>query len=73
MKALVLDDVRSDSPTWTGTVLRLGNWVARKRSVLFDPGEVNDVRTLECIIALDKKPEGLLLGQRMRVRIGKQE
>jgi multidrug resistance efflux pump len=73
MKAMIKDDVRSDSPTWTGTVQRIGNWVARKRSVLLDPGEVNDVRTVECIIALDGKPEGLLVGQRMRVRIGKQE
>jgi multidrug resistance efflux pump len=73
MKATVRDDVRADSPTWHGTVSRLGNWVARKRSVLLDPGEVNDVRTVECIIVLDGKPEGLLIGQRMRVRIGKQE
>ena len=73
MKATVRDDVRADSPVWHGTVLRLGNWVARKRVVLLDPGEVNDVRTVECIILLDGKPEGLLIGQRMRVRIGKQE
>ena len=73
MKAKVSDDVRADSPVWTGTVLRLGNWVARKRSVLLDHGEINDVRTVECIIILDGKPEGLLIGQRMRVRIGKQE
>ena len=30
MKATVRDDARADSPTWTGTVLRVGNWVARK-------------------------------------------
>ena len=57
----------------TGTVLRVGNWVARKRTVLLDPGEVNDVRTVECVIALDGSPDGLLVGQRMRVRIGKAE
>ena len=72
MKAIVRDDVRPDSPTWTGTVQRIGNWVARKRSTLFDPGEVNDVRTVECIITLDGKPDALLVGQRMRVRIGKE-
>jgi multidrug resistance efflux pump len=71
MKAIIRDDVRSDSPTWTGSVQRIGGWVARKRSILLDPGEVNDVRTVECLIALDGKPEGLLIGQRMRVRIGK--
>jgi multidrug resistance efflux pump len=71
MKATIRDDVRSDSPTWTGTVKYIGSWVARKRSFLLDPGEVNDVRTAECVITLDK-PEGLLVGQRMRVRIGGQ-
>jgi multidrug resistance efflux pump len=73
MKATVRDDARADSATWTGTVIRVGNWVARKRTVLLDPGEVNDVRTVECVIALDGVPEGLLVGQRMRVRIGKVE
>jgi multidrug resistance efflux pump len=73
MRATVRDDSRADSPTWTGTVLRVGNWVARKRTILLDPGEVNDVRTVECVIALDGGPEGLLVGQRMRVRIGRAE
>lgn len=73
MKATVRDDSRADSATWTGTVLRVGNWVARKRTVLLDPGEVNDVRTVECVIDLDGSPDGLLVGQRMRVRIGKEE
>jgi multidrug resistance efflux pump len=73
MKATLRDDSRADSATWTGTVLRVGNWVARKRTVLLDPGEVNDVRTVECVIAIDGSPDGLLVGQRMRVRIGKAE
>lgn len=73
MMATVRDDSRADSATWTGTVLRVGNWVARKRTVLLDPGEVNDVRTVECVIAIDGSPDGLLVGQRMRVRIGKAE
>lgn len=73
MKATIRDDARADSPTWTGTVLRVGNWVARKRSVVLDPGEMNDVRTVECVISLDGAPAGLLVGQRMRVRIGKAE
>ena len=73
MKATVRDDARANSPTWNGTVLRVGNWVARKRTVLLDPGEVNDVRTVECVIVLDGDTTGLLVGQRMRVRIGKAE
>jgi len=72
-KATVRDDSRADSSTWNGTVLRVGNWVARKRTVVLDPGEVNDVRTVECVIALEGSTEGLLVGQRMRVRIAKPE
>jgi multidrug resistance efflux pump len=72
-KATVRDDSSADSPTWTGTVLRVGNWVARKRTVVLDPGEINDVRTVECVIALEGNPGKLLVGQRMRVRISKAE
>jgi hypothetical protein len=72
MKATLRDDARADSPTWTGKVLRVGNWVARKRSVVLEPGEVNDVRTVECVVTLDN-PQGLLVGQRVRVRVGKGE
>ena len=46
--------------------------MARKRSVLLEPGEVNDVRTVECVIALEGSTDRLLVGQRMRVRIGKE-
>ena len=42
-------------------------------SVLLEPGQVNDVRTLECIVALDKEggPPGarLRIGQRVHVTI----
>lgn len=73
MKATARDDARADSPTWTGSVLRIGNWVARKRNLLLEPGEMNDVRTVECLITLDGKTDELLVGQRMRVRIRRSE
>ena len=57
--------------TWTGTVTRVGNWVARKRAVALEPGEVGDVRTVECVVGLDSPPPDLLVGQRVRVRIGR--
>ena len=72
MRATVTDEARADSPTWTGRVQRVGSFVARRRSILLEPGEVNDVRTVECVIALDGSTEGLLVGQRMRVRIGRE-
>lgn len=69
MRAVVTDDTRADSPTWAGRVERVGAFVSRKRGALFEPGEVNDVRTVECLIAFDGPADGLLVGQRMRVRI----
>ncbi len=70
MPAEVKDDARPNAPTWKGHVLRVGDWVARKRSVVLEPGEINDVRTIECVITLDGTPEGILIGQRVRTRIG---
>jgi multidrug resistance efflux pump len=73
MKATVRDDARPDSPTWSGTVQSVGHLVAPRKAILLEPGEMNDVRTVECVIALDGSTEGLLVGQRMRVRIGRAE
>jgi multidrug resistance efflux pump len=72
MKATLRDDARADSPTWTGRVESVGQLVAPRKTILLEPGELNDVRTIECVIALDGKPDGLLVGQRMRVRIGRE-
>jgi len=71
MKANIRDDARSDSPTWNGKVLRVGHVIARKRSLLLEPGEINDVRTVECVIAIDGDTSMLLVGQKMRVRLGR--
>ncbi|MBY0458425.1 MAG: HlyD family efflux transporter periplasmic adaptor subunit, partial [Gemmataceae bacterium] len=72
MRATVTDDARADAIRLTGRVERVGAFVARKRGLLFEPGELNDVRTAECVIALDGPTDGLLVGQRMRVRIGRE-
>jgi multidrug resistance efflux pump len=72
MRATISDDTRINPPTWNGQVQRVGAFVSRRRSVLFEPGEVNDVRTVECVIAIEGNTDGLLIGQRMRVRIGKE-
>lgn len=71
MKATVRDDARSDSPVWTGRVRSVAGWVAQKRSILLEPGEMNDVRTTEVIIDLDPSNEILRIGQRMIIRITK--
>jgi multidrug resistance efflux pump len=68
MKANIKDETRPDSPTWTGTLTKISGWVARRRSIVLEPGELNDVRTVECLVTLDPKQESLLVGQRVRVR-----
>jgi len=73
MKALVHDESRGDGPQWHGRVSQLASWVAQKRSFLLDPGEINDVRTVECVIELESPGSGLWIGQRMRVRLLQQD
>jgi multidrug resistance efflux pump len=65
------DESRPNSPSYEGTVLAVSKWIARPRSILFDPLEINDVRTAEVVIELKKgtKQSELQLGQRVRVRI----
>ncbi len=55
---------------WTGKVERVANWITQRRSVLHEPSEFNDVRTVEALIALDSGQPPLRIGQRVRVRIG---
>ena len=47
----------TDDATLTGSirgkVKRLSDWFAQRRSPLFEPRQLNDVRTLECIIEVD--------------------
>ncbi len=69
MPAEVQDENRPDGPTWKGRVRQVAGWVAQRRSYVLEPGELNDVRTVECVIELDPPAEGLWIGQRMRVRI----
>jgi multidrug resistance efflux pump len=71
MRAVVTDDTRTDSPTWTGRVKSIAGWVAPRRSILLEPGELNDVRTTEVVIALDPSPHPLRIGQRMQVRLAR--
>jgi multidrug resistance efflux pump len=69
----VKDDSHVRPNVWPGRVARVSEWFARRRSVLLEPGQVNDVRTLECIIALDRDgqpPDARLrIGQRVHVTI----
>ena len=68
-KAEIQDENRIDAKIYAGKVQRLSRWVAQKRAMILDPGELNDVRTVECLIAFDAPPDDLFIGQRMRVRV----
>ncbi len=69
-QASIRDD--SSEPTvWRGRVIALSDWYTQRRSVLQEPLQVNDVRTLECLIALDPGQPPLRIGQRVRVLIGR--
>ena len=65
---VLLEDDGDSSLHWQGKVARISDWYTRRRSILLDPLEMQDVRTLECII----EPEAgakLRIGQKMRVTI----
>jgi multidrug resistance efflux pump len=65
-----LQDEGSTGQTWRGKVARVSDWITQRRSVLLEPFQVNDVRTLECIIELDPGQPQPRIGQRLRVTIG---
>jgi multidrug resistance efflux pump len=66
---VVVRDDSNDSAAWRGRVTGLSDWYTRRRSILQEPMQFNDVRTLECIIALDPDQQPLRIGQRVRVLI----
>jgi len=70
MPATIEDDTRTGT-TWKGKVVHISDWFTHRRSVLMEPLQVNDVRTLECLIELEPSPEQpLRIGQRVRVKLG---
>lgn len=67
----ITDDSRAHSTVWTGRIERLSDWYTPRRSVLFEPLQVNDQRTMECIVIVDPSSEPLRIGQRVRLSIEK--
>ena len=76
-KAIIYDDARSrrDSPLATGKVLTVSNWYSPRRSMVMEPLQYNDIRTLECLIEVDPATADLntdnilRMGQRVRVEL----
>ncbi len=56
-------------PTWKGRVTRVADWMAHRRSILPDPGQFFNVRTLECVVSLDPGQPPLRIGQRVKVTL----
>lgn len=69
MAAVIQDENRIDGRTWAGRVESVAGWVATRRAIILDPGELNDVRTVECVVSVDPPASDLWIGQRMRVRV----
>lgn len=62
-----LHDEGAQGRHWTGTVDRCSDWIAHRRSVLDEPFQKNDVRTLEVIVVLDPDQPEPRIGERLRV------
>jgi hypothetical protein len=68
-------EIEDDSRTggrWKGKVVRVSDWFTHRRSMLLEPTQFNDVRTLECILEVEPGEEAkgtlpLRIGQRVRV------
>jgi HlyD family secretion protein len=72
IKVGTLADIIPDSDetkTYTAKVIKMGNYLGPKRLSFDEPQEKNDVRTTECILAINEKD--LILGQRVLVKFKK--
>jgi multidrug resistance efflux pump len=67
--ALIQDDTTA-AFTWRGKVTRLSDWYTHRRSILQEPLQFNDVRTLECLITVEPGQRPLRIGQRVRIALG---
>jgi HlyD family secretion protein len=66
--ATIRDDSNGEG-SWSGHVIRISDWYTQRRSVMPEPLQYNDARTLECIIELDADQPALRIGQRVRVTL----
>ncbi len=54
---------------WKGKVTHVADWFTHKRSIIQEPFQLNDVRTLECRVSIEGGADRLRIGQRLRVTI----
>jgi multidrug resistance efflux pump len=67
-QSVTLADDGDPSATWTGRVVRIGDWYSQRRVRDNHPFQLLDERTLECIVAPESGPP-LRLGQKLRLTI----
>jgi multidrug resistance efflux pump len=65
-----VQDEADPNAVWRGRVGRVAGWYNQRRTVLHDPSQLSEVRTLECVIILEPGQPRLRLGQGVRVFIG---
>jgi multidrug resistance efflux pump len=68
MKARIRDETRAGEE-WEGNLIRVSDWYTHRRSQLFEPLQVNDVRTVECLIEFTEPNPPVRIGQRVRVTL----
>lgn len=68
-QAAQIEDETRTGVFWKGKVERVGDWFAHRRSIILEPFQYNDVRTLECIVSFEGNPPPVRIGQRVRVTI----
>src|SRR5262249_39765863 len=64
-----IEDDTHHGARWTGKVISVSDWFTHRRSILPEPYQFNDVRTLECLVSIDAGGPPLRIGQRVRVTI----
>jgi multidrug resistance efflux pump len=72
MPAKVEDDT-DPSRVWTGKVMRVSDWYTQRRAILQEGPTLHDVRTVECLIALEPDQTAPRLGLRVQVTIKPEE
>jgi multidrug resistance efflux pump len=66
--ATIRDDA-TGSGNWKGKVTRVSDWYAHRRSILFEPMQYNDIRTMEVILSVEPNSTPLKIGQRVLVTL----
>jgi multidrug resistance efflux pump len=64
-----IQDDASAGASWRGRVSRISDWFTHRRSMVMEPLQLNDVRTLEIIVTLDPDQPPIKIGQRVLVTL----